>query len=100
MIPFSIVYSFVSVLISGLVLYLICFLEKLSTHIVLLLGYLAFLPCVSAIPNSATQDFPHIPFKLFNEFIQENFSSKISLVTVLTILFSLVENPDLLNLHF
>ena len=93
-------YSFVSVVISGLVLSLIYVLEKLSTHVILLLGYLAILPCVSAMPNSATQDFPHIPFKLFNEFIQENFSSKISLATVLTILFSLVENPDLLNLHF
>src|SRR6266571_174366 len=68
MILLSIVYSFVSVVISGLVLSLICFLEKLSTHVILLLGYLAILPCVSAIP---TQDFPHIPFKLFNEFIQE-----------------------------
>jgi hypothetical protein len=36
---------------------------------------------------------------VFSNFIQEQFSSQISLTTVLTILFSLTNNPDLLNLH-
>ena len=43
--------------------------------------------------------FPDITFKVFNEFVTQNFSSQISLATVLVILFSLTENPDLLNLH-
>jgi hypothetical protein len=43
--------------------------------------------------------FPNITFKTFNEFIKQQFSSNISLSTVLVILFSLTENPDLLNLH-
>lgn len=43
--------------------------------------------------------FPNITFKAFSEFIKQQFSSNISLSTVLVILFSLTENPDLLNLH-
>jgi hypothetical protein len=43
--------------------------------------------------------FPDIPFKVFSDFVEGQFSSKVSLATVLTALFSLTENPDLLNLH-
>jgi len=43
--------------------------------------------------------FPDIPFSTFAQFIQQHFSSNISLPTVLLLLFSLTENPDLLNLH-
>jgi len=49
--------------------------------------------------SQAESPFPDIPFKTFSQFISQNFSSKISLSTVLVILFSLTENPDLLNLH-
>jgi hypothetical protein len=43
--------------------------------------------------------FPNIPFSEFSTFIQDNFSGDISLPTVLVLLFTLVENPDFLNLH-
>jgi hypothetical protein len=59
---------------------------------------LAALPVVKASPV-VDNPFPDITFKAFNEFIKQQFSSKISLSTVLVILFSLTENPDLLNLH-
>lgn len=58
---------------------------------------LAMLPVTSA--SSVEAAFPDIPFKSFSQFISQNFSSKISLSTALVILFSLTENPDLLNLH-
>jgi hypothetical protein len=58
---------------------------------------LGFLPVASA--NSSQSPFPDIPFQAFNSFIQTQFSSQISLTTVLTILFTLTNNPDLLNLH-
>ena len=57
----------------------------------------SILPAVTALPKE--DPFPDIPFKIFSQFIQDNFSSKISLSTVLVILFSMTDNPDLLNLH-
>jgi hypothetical protein len=56
------------------------------------------LPFVSAAKTE--QPFPDIPFSVFSQIIESNFSSQISLATVLTILFTLTENVDLLNLHF
>ena len=44
--------------------------------------------------------FPNIPFSSFSNTIESTFASNISLATVLAILFTLIENPDLLNLHF
>lgn len=59
--------------------------------------YLAILPTVKAMP---TEDpYSAITFKVFAEFIKENFSSKISLASVMVLLFSMMENPDLLTLH-
>jgi len=43
--------------------------------------------------------FPDVTFKVFSDFISNNFSSKISLATVLTVLFAFTSNLDLLNLH-
>ena len=43
--------------------------------------------------------FPGIPFKVFNSFVKENFSSKITLSQVLLVLFTITDNTDLLNLH-
>ena len=45
------------------------------------------------------QAFPDIAFKSFNDFVTTNFSSKVSLATVLLILFSITENSELLSLH-
>lgn len=55
------------------------------------------MPGVFAIPQSA--NFPDINFNVFSEFIQETFGSNISLATVLALLFTLTENPELLTLH-
>ena len=57
---------------------------------------------VGLCPTVAASDvdhFPDIPFKVFSDFIGRNFSSKVSLATVLTVLFTLTSNTDLLNLH-
>jgi hypothetical protein len=52
-----------------------------------------------AMASSDHNPFPRISFRMFSEFVDDHFSSGISLSTVLVILFSLTENPDLLNLH-
>lgn len=56
------------------------------------------LPLVSAARTE--RSFPDISFSAFNQIIEANFGSKISLATVLMLLFTLTENVDLLNLHF
>jgi hypothetical protein len=56
-----------------------------------------FLPIASANPDHSP--FPDISFKVFSNFINDQFGSQISLATVLVILFSMTNNPDLLNLH-
>src|ERR1700734_821687 len=61
---------------------------------VLLMG---LLPVVSAAPND--DPFSGITFKAFSEFVEQHFSSKISLITVLVVLFTMTNNSDLLNLH-
>src|ERR1700677_2880149 len=58
---------------------------------------LVMLPVTSATPDHAS--FPGISFRMLSEFVDDHFSSGISLSTVLVVLFSLTENPDLLNLH-
>ena len=57
----------------------------------------AFLPMVSAVPEEG--QFPNISFKLFSQFVKENFSSGITLSQVLLVLFTITDNHDLLNLH-
>jgi hypothetical protein len=69
------------------------FLQLLSPLIVVIF----LCPGANAVQNE--QPFPDITFKVFNTFIEENFSSKISLATVLMLLFTINENTDLLNLH-
>ncbi len=66
--------------------------------IIWLLIWFQILPSVSAVCTE--NPFPEISFKAFNQIIKEIFGSNISLATVLTVLFTLTENPDLLNLHF
>lgn len=64
---------------------------------------LVFLAAVYIQPAAASgpdkSPFCDIPFEQFSEFIGTNFNSNISLSTVLLLLFSMTENPDLLNLH-
>ena len=64
----------------------------------ILFTFFAFIPVVNAMPTGESA-FPDITFKAFSSFIGEHFSSKTTLSTVLVMLFSLTENPDLLNLH-
>jgi hypothetical protein len=60
--------------------------------------FLAFSPAVSASgPDHSS--FPDVAFHIFAGFIKENFDKKVSLATVLTVLFTITNNPDLLNLH-
>lgn len=59
---------------------------------------LSWLPLVSAAP-SGTLPFPNPTFKSFSDFILTHFNSNISLTTTLLILLSLVNNPEVLNLH-
>src|SRR6202050_5429516 len=61
---------------------------------VLLVGRL---PVVSAAPSD--DPFSGITFKAFSEFVEQHFSSRISLTTVLVALFTLTNNSDVLNLH-
>jgi hypothetical protein len=58
---------------------------------------LFFLPVATAIPEE--MPFPDISFVEFSQFITKNFNSTISLASVLCMLFSLTENPELLTLH-
>jgi hypothetical protein len=59
--------------------------------------YMAFLPLASATPDR--NPFPNVPFSAFAKFVEDNFGSRISLATILMILFTLTNNPDLLSLH-
>jgi hypothetical protein len=58
---------------------------------------MSMLPVVTAI--SDRDPFPGISFRTFSEFVDNHFSSGISLSTVLVVFFTLTENTDLLNLH-
>ena len=58
---------------------------------------LALLPMASALPEETP--FPDISFQEFSQFISQNFNPTISLASVLCMLFSITENPDLLALH-
>jgi len=76
-----------------MIFYILGILQIFSPLIVLMF----LCPGVNAAPN--TTPFPDITFKAFNKFVEQNFSSNITLTTVLTLLFTLTENTNLLNLH-
>ncbi|KAF8879446.1 hypothetical protein BD779DRAFT_1446858, partial [Infundibulicybe gibba] len=59
---------------------------------------LSTLPSIAA--KSPQAGFPDVKFSVFSEFVATHFSSKVSLATVLLVLFSMLDNPDLLTLHF
>ena len=56
---------------------------------------------ISLIPLVAAAEgpFPDITFQVFNQFVEDNFSSKITLSQVLVVLFTITDNPELLTLH-
>ena len=62
--------------------------------------FMVLLLCLpTVVASSGQQSFPNITLKVFNDFVSQHLSSRVSLATVLLVLFSLTENPDLLNLH-
>jgi hypothetical protein len=60
---------------------------------------IANIPLVAAASREQ-QPFPDVPFSLFSKFVEDNFISAVSLLTVLMVLFSVTENTDLFSLHF
>jgi hypothetical protein len=58
---------------------------------------LGCLPVASA--NLDLDPFPDVPFSLLCNFVHHHFDSNVSLATVLTVLFTITNNPELLNLH-
>jgi hypothetical protein len=58
---------------------------------------MGLIPVVSAALNH--EALSNITFRTFAEFIEENFTSTVSLATVLVTLFTISDNSDLLNLH-
>lgn len=73
--------------------------KAISRIVTLSIWMMGFSMLPGAYASQVESPFPDIPFKAFSQFITQNFSSKISLSTVMVILFSLTENPDLLSLH-
>ena len=68
-----------------------------NCHVIWLIIVLFLIPGVAA--QGGETPFSDITFKLFSSFVKENFSSKITLSQVLLVLFTIADNPDLLNLH-
>jgi hypothetical protein len=62
-----------------------------------LLAFVSVLPITAAM--SSEQPFPNITFATFNAFVVKHFNPNVSLATVLLVLFTITENPELLNLH-
>jgi hypothetical protein len=61
--------------------------------------FFGLLPTTVALSGSGEQPFPELTFKVFSDFIFTHFSSKVSLATVLLVLFTMTDNPELLSLH-
>ena len=72
-----------------------------GNYLATLMAIFCLLGCVPTALGATLEQssFPDISFQLFSTFVEDNFNKKISLATVLTMLFTLTNNPDLLNLH-
>jgi hypothetical protein len=66
-------------------------------HIVKILLVLANLPTTVAFQDPNV--FPDVPFKVFSDFVENTFGPMVSLSTVLLMVFSVLENPELFSLH-
>ncbi|KAF8876471.1 hypothetical protein BD779DRAFT_1449392 [Infundibulicybe gibba] len=65
-----------------------------------ILWILALMFMIPGVNAASVQDsFPDVTFKAFNQFVNANFDDKISLATVLMVLFTMTDNTDLFNLH-
>jgi hypothetical protein len=89
------VYSIVSIALQAVMGIFSC-LSNLP-YIIQVMLIMANLPTVVAFqdPNA----FPDIPFNIFSDFVGDTFGSTISLSTVLLLVFSILENPELISLH-
>ena len=65
--------------------------------VIKILLVLANLPMVLALQESS--GFPDIPFKVFSECVQGTLGPTVTLSTVLLLVFSVLENPELFSLH-
>ncbi len=86
--------NIVSLPLLGLLMLLQIIVQLPSLSVLL---FLLFCPGVQAAAPELS--FSDVSFDIFNIFIQSTFSSKISLSTVLMLLFTITGNTDLLNLH-
>ena len=93
----SVVYNSFSFVFRSTFLFLLSLVSHHWILVWLLIWSNMIFPTYAASPQ---RSFPNIPFSTFTNSIQSIFGPNISLATVLAILFTLVENPDLLNLHF
>ncbi|KAF8870855.1 hypothetical protein BD779DRAFT_1454802, partial [Infundibulicybe gibba] len=75
----------------------ICLWTMRIPQILWILALMFIIPGVNAA--SVQDSFPDVTFKAFNQFVNANFDDKISLATVLMVLFTMTDNTDLLNLH-
>ena len=74
---------------------------KSDNHLASLIAMICLMTLIpTALAATLEQSsFPDISFQLLSTFVENNFSKKVSLATVLTVVFTLTSNPDLLNLH-
>ena len=71
-----------------------------NTYVPCWISVIMLLACLPAASASTILDpFPDVTFATFNGFVQQQFSSQVSLATVMTVLFTMTNNSDLLNLH-
>jgi hypothetical protein len=61
-----------------------------NCHVIWLIIALFLIPGIAA--RGEETPFPDIPFKLFSSFVNENFSSKITLSQVLLVLLTITDN--------
>ncbi|EDR02974.1 uncharacterized protein LACBIDRAFT_331901 [Laccaria bicolor S238N-H82] len=96
--PVSVWFSLVA--LSWLTCFGLITLSVLSQHWIII-WLLIWFQMASLVHGAQTETpFPDISFSAFTQIIESTFGSNISLATVLTLLFTITENVDLLNLHF
>ena len=83
-------------MVFGIITWVFQIISALSPIMCIILALL-WMPVVTALPGDGS--FPDITFKVFSDFIQNHFSSKITLTQVLLVLFTVTDNTDLLSLH-
>src|SRR5258707_14951249 len=74
---------------------------RIMSLIQIWLGVFLLLSCIPGVAAVGLNEspFPDITFQEFSDFIKLNFSSTISLSSVLVMLLSLTQNEELLSLH-